>query len=156
MNLKELRKSKQLTQKKASEYVNIPLRTYKDYENKDRKIGTIKYNYIISKLDKYGYIDEEQGIQTLNEIKRICSNVLNKFNVEYCYLFGSYAKDKANEKSDIDLLISTSTTGIDFYGLVEELRVNLRKKVEVLTVEQLKSNQNLVNEILKDGIKIYG
>jgi predicted nucleotidyltransferase len=156
MNLKELRKSKKLTQKKASEYVNIPLRTYKNYENEDRKIGTIKYDYIINKLNKYGYIDEEHGIQTLNEIKRISRSILNKFNVEYCYLFGSYAKDKANEKSDIDLLISTSTTGIEFYGLVEELRVSLKKKVEILTVEQLRSNQNLVNEILKDGIKIYG
>ena len=155
VNLKELRKSKQLTQKKASEFVNIPLRTYKDYENENRKVGTIKYEYIIRKLNNYGYIDEEHGIQTISEIKKICYSVLIKFDVEYCYLFGSYAKDKANEKSDIDLLVSTSITGIDFYGLVEELRVNLKKKVEILTVEQLKSNQKLVNEILKDGIKIF-
>ena len=43
-----------------------------------------------------------------------------------------------------------------FYDLVEALRESLRKQVDVLNYEQLKDNPNLVNEILKDGIKIYG
>ena len=43
-----------------------------------------------------------------------------------------------------------------FYDLVEAVREGLRKQVDVLNYEQLKDNPNLVNEILKDGIKIYG
>ena len=43
-----------------------------------------------------------------------------------------------------------------FYGLVEELRENLKKKVDVLDQKQIKDNFELTNEILKDGIKIYG
>ena len=156
MNLKELRKSKNITQTQASQFVDIPLRTYKNYENDLRKVNTIKYNYITEKLDSYGYIDEEHGILTVEEIRKACANVFNKEDVEYCYLFGSYAKAKANEKSDIDLLVSTSFTGLNFYGLVEKLRVNLKKKVEVLTVAQLNTNQELIGEILKNGIKIYG
>jgi len=156
MNLKELRISKNITQIQASKFVDIPLRTYKNYENDERKIDSIKYNYIMEKLNRYGYIDEEHGILTVEEIQKTCTNVFSNYDVEYCYLFGSYAKAKANEKSDIDLLISTPLTGLDFYGIVEKLRVNLKKKVELLTVAQLSSNQELVNEILKDGIKIYG
>ena len=39
MTLKELRNSKQLTQKQVSEMVGISLRSYKQYENKnDKKI----------------------------------------------------------------------------------------------------------------------
>ena len=59
-------------------------------------------------------------------------------------------------ESDVDLLISANVRGLKFYGLVEEIRVALRKKVDVLDINQLKDNVELTEEILKDGIKIYG
>ena len=76
--------------------------------------------------------------------------------VKYCILFGSYAKGKETPTSDVDLLISANIKGLKFYGLVEELRVALHKKVDVLDMNQLKNNLELTEEILKDGIKIYG
>lgn len=79
-----------------------------------------------------------------------------KTYVKFCYLFGSYAKGKETPVSDVDLLISTDVKGLKFYGMVEELRTNLRKRVEVLDMNQLKENPELTEEILKDGIKIYG
>ena len=78
------------------------------------------------------------------------------YPVEFCYLFGSYAKGKATEKSDVDLLVHTSLFGIDFFGLVESLREKLKKRVDVLDQKQLENNLALTSEILKDGIKIYG
>ncbi|MFU8787300.1 MAG: nucleotidyltransferase family protein, partial [Candidatus Izemoplasmataceae bacterium] len=77
-------------------------------------------------------------------------------DVEYCYLFGSYAKGSEKESSDIDLLLSTSVTGMAFYGLIESLRTHLKKKVDVITAASLKDNPTLINAILKDGVKIYG
>ena len=44
MTLKELRKSKKLTQAKCAEHLGIPLRTYRNYENDGDKAGSIKYN----------------------------------------------------------------------------------------------------------------
>ena len=76
--------------------------------------------------------------------------------MKYAYLFGSYAKGRATGKSDVDILVSASVTGIEFFGLVEELRTELHKKVDVLDKNQLKGNLELTEEILKDGIKIYG
>ena len=58
MSIKELRKSLDLTQKEVSELVHIPLRTYINYENDESKKGTIKYNYIMEKLEEYGFIVE--------------------------------------------------------------------------------------------------
>ncbi len=156
MSIKELRKSLDLTQKEVSKLINIPLRTYINYENDDSKKDTIKYNYILEKLEEYAYIDEEHGLLTIEKIKTITSSVLSKYDAEYCYLFGSYAKETAIEISDVDLLLSSSVTGMKFYGLVEELRGELKKKVEVITVSSLEGNTELLNEILKDGIKIYG
>lgn len=156
MSLKELRTSKKLTQKQASNYLNIPYRTYVRYENDENKNDSIKYKYMLEKLNQYGFIDEEHGILQIDTIKEVCINIFKNYNVNYCYLFGSYAKGTPTEKSDVDLLVCTDTTGMKFYGLVEELRESLKKKVDVLNQEQIKNNDVLVNEILKDGVKIYG
>ena len=156
MKLKEMRVNKGLTQIQASQLVGIPLRTYKNYENIEEKEVTIKYNYIMEKLDKFGYIDEENGILSVEKIIEECRKVFVEFEIEYGYLFGSYAKGEALENSDVDLLISSKVTGLDFFGLVEKIRMNLHKKVDLILVSQLTNNLNLLNEILKDGIKIYG
>lgn len=156
MTLKELRKEKKLTQLKCAKYLDIPLRTYQNYETDETKSISMKYEFMMQKLEKYGFVDETHGILTVSQIKEVCASIFTDFDIEYCYLFGSYAKGKAAENSDVDLLISTSISGIKFYDLVESLREGLQKKVDVLNREQLKDNMDLVNEILKDGIKIYG
>jgi len=116
----------------------------------------MKYAYIVQKLGEYGFIDETHGILSVEQITDACAEVFRNIDIEYCYLFGSYAKDKATELSDVDLLISTSVTGMRFFDLTEALREKLQKKVDVLNREQLNNNPELVNEILKDGVKIYG
>ena len=140
MTLKELRLSKELTQSQVAKLVGISLRSYKEYENDVTKIN---------------YIDEEHGILKIDNIKKIVSDVLSNFDVDYCFLFGSYAKNNANELSDVDLLVSTKITGMAFFGLAERLRESLHKKVDLLNIEQLTNNQVLLDEILRNGIKIY-
>ena len=89
-------------------------------------------------------------------IKEACDQIFPAFSVEYSYLFGSYAKGTANEKSDVDLLVSVKIGGLRFYELVEMLREKLKKKVDLLDISQLNNNPDLVQEILRDGVKIYG
>lgn len=156
MTLKELRISKNLTQKQVADMVGISLRSYKQYENEDGKKDTIKYKYIFGQLNRFGYIDENTGILDLETIKKIVSEVFELYPVEYCYLFGSYSTNEAKEDSDVDLLVSTQVTGMDFFGLAEILRERLHKKVDLLNTEQLTNNVNLLDEVLKKGIKIYG
>jgi hypothetical protein len=156
MNLKELRLEKKLTQKEVAELVGISLRSYKYYENDIDKVGTLKYNYIIDKLKEINPIDESHGVLELEDIRRICSDIFDKYDVEFCYLFGSYAKSKATPVSDVDMLVSANVNGLAFFGMVEELRTKLHKNVDVLDINQLNNNIELAKEILKEGIKIYG
>ncbi len=156
MTLKELRKQKNLTQVECAKYLEIPIRTYQNYETDITKQSTMKYMFMMRKLAEYGFVDETHGILTIQQIKEKCAEVFSSFNVEYCYLFGSYAKSNATESSDVDLLISTAVSGMRFFDLIEAIREKLHKKVDVLNKEQLKDNPELINEILKDGIKIYG
>ena len=155
-DLKSIRLDKKLTQQQAAGIVGISLRSYKSYENDLDKMGNLKYNYIYEKLSRINPIDEEHGIVDLEYISRKCAEIFDKYKINFCYLFGSYAKGKAKDDSDVDLLISTEIKGLKFFGLVEELRNSLQKKVDVIEVAGLKDNVELLEEILKDGIKIYG
>lgn len=154
--LREIRASKRITQKEASDYLGVSLRSYKMYENEENKKETVKYRYMVEQLEKYIELDEEHGMLTVEEIKNACHEVFNEYSVRYCILFGSYAKGKATEKSDVDLLVATDVKGLKFFGMAEKLRQALRKNVDLLDLNQLNNNQALLDEVLKDGIRIYG
>ncbi len=155
-SIKKLRIEKKLTQQQVADIVGISIRSYKTYENDNSKINTIKYKYIYDTLKNINPIDEEHGILTIEDIKDKCESIFEKYPVKYCVLFGSYAKGIAKEGSDVDLLISTEIKGLKYYDMVEKIRESLHKRVDILDVTQLKDNLELTNEILKDGIRIYG
>lgn len=154
--LKTLRLEKHLTQEQAADILGISRRSLVRYEQNEAVLPERKMRYFCELLNEYGLIDEEHGVLSLAQIKQICADVFAGYDVEYCYLFGSYAKEKAKEKSDVDLLISTAEKGLRFYELAELLREKLKKKVDLLDLMQLTNNPTLLREILKDGIKIYG
>lgn len=154
--LKELRLKNKVSQKFCAEILGVSLRSYKDYENDESKENSIKYNYLFETLSKYFELSENKGILTKENIINICQPIFEKFKVDYCYLFGSYSKGTANETSDVDLLISSSCGGLKFFELAEQLRENLNKKIDLLDVKQLNNNKELLDEILKSGVKIYG
>ena len=154
--LKKLRTSKGLTQQTAAARIGVSLRSYISYENDETKTGTTKYRFLLGELERIDPIDEEHGILPKDEVVKICKNIFPEYDVDYCYLFGSYAKGTASDTSDVDLLISTGVTGLKYYELVERLREGLRKKVDLLDLKQLLNNEDLLNEVLKEGLRIYG
>lgn len=153
--LKEIRIKANLTQEDAAKLLKISRGTYIKYEQ-IYDLSDSKLDYYIFKLKEYTLVDETHGILSIDEIKKIVCEIMSKYSINSCYLFGSYAKGKANPSSDVDLMIDSEITGLDFYGLVEELRNGLRKKVDLLTLKSLSNNATMLSEILKDGIKIYG
>ena len=110
--LKDLRIEKKMTQQEVADLVGISLRSYKSYENDEDKRESIKYRYIMEQLTKINFIDEEHGLLTVDDIRRKCSKVLEQYDVNFCYLFGSYAKGKETPASDVDLLISANIKGL--------------------------------------------
>ena len=154
--LRELRKSKHLTQQEVAFRIGVSLRSYISYENDEKKEGSPKYRFLLQELEKINPIDEEHGVLERDDLIKICSEILSEYDVDYCYLFGSYAKGKASGSSDVDLLISAKVTGLKYYELVERLREALHKKVDVLDTKQLLKNEELLNEVLKEGVRIYG
>lgn len=159
MNLYETRKQYGLGQAEAARVVGIPLRTYRRYEKDDSYGDSLKRAALISRLNEECEITEEKGILAIDWIRgQLCSLFANEYNgkVRFCYLFGSYARGNPSPKSDVDVYVSSSLEGIAFLGLMERIRERLRKKVDVIRDSELDGNWELVYEILRDGIRIYG
>ena len=159
MSLFDTRKQYGLSQEEAAAGLKVPLRTYVRYEKEDNYGDVYKRRAMIESLDALYQITENKGLLTVEQIKTLVKDVFdNKYSgqIEFCYLFGSYAKGYAKEDSDVDLLISTSLAGIRFVGLSEAIREKLHKKIDIIRLSNIGENMLLINEIMKDGIKIYG
>ena len=154
MNLIELRKQNGLTQKEAAQLIGIPYRTYLRYEENPSYFESYKYKLFYLSLEDKLRVDEEHGILSLDRIKTVLLPILKNKGINYCYLFGSYAKGTARENSDIDLLIDTDLTGLSFFSLIEEIRSALHKKIDLLRLKDLESNNPIPLEILKEGIRL--
>jgi len=156
MEIKKVRELKKLTQKEAAEITGLSLRTFQNYEYGKSKRDLFKYNNIIRILTEYERISEDKGILKKEEIRDIVSEICNKHDIKYVYLFGSYARGEAKENSDIDFLIDGNIKGLQFVGLYDELCQKLHKKVDLLRIDDIKDNIDFISEILKTGEKIYG
>ena len=152
---KEVRMGLGISQDEAAKILNISRRTYQNYE-KLESCDKLRYKSALMLFKELTKIDEEHGLLTISKIKETVNRVFENYDVKSCYLFGSYAKGKAIEESDVDLLIDSEITGLAFFGLVEDLRENLHKLVDLILLDHLDNNPKLLIEVLKDGIKIYG
>ena len=159
MKLKEIRTKYKLSQLEAANLVGVPVRTFRRYENDDGYGSKLKRQMFINVINDHCEITETKGLLTIEQIKDSLKEMFkNKYEgkIEFCYLFGSYAKGYAKEDSDVDLCVSTSLTGLDFVGLSEDIRNVLHKKIDLIRFSNLKDNLELINEIMKDGVKLYG
>lgn len=151
--LSSYRNSLNISQNVAAKTLGVSLRTYQRYEASAKLSGNKLDSIKVVLNNKFG-ITEEKGILTISWIRSRLMPVLEKHNIEMCILFGSYAKGKATEKSDVDLLVKTDVEGLAFFTLVDELYNALSKKVDLITTKQLTTSQELLEAILKDGVKI--
>lgn len=98
-------------------------------------------------------------MKTLEEIKAeletLKPTLKKRFKVETIDIFGSYARKQANEKSDIDLLVTYSTTDYDYFTILR-LRNYLRRKLhmKVNIVSEGFLNKHIREEVLKEAIPI--
>lgn len=83
-------------------------------------------------------------IYTIQEIQQIVTPIAQKHGVERVYLFGSYARGDATEKSDIDLRIDSGKIKSLFGmgGLYADLEEALSKPMDIVTTEALANGTN--------------
>ena len=84
-------------------------------------------------------------------------DILKSFSVKRAILFGSYAKNKATSKSDIDLVIDSEgkLLNIYFYGLLEDIVQRLQKNVDLFEISEIQKGSRIYNDIQNEGVIIY-
>lgn len=154
--LRQKRKELGLTQIQAANACGVSRRTYQTYEEKP--IMNATFEDIRKKLDELGVLDGSNYICNINFIKHVCKEVFSTMypEVKAAYLFGSYARGEATGKSDIDILVVIPPIGMKYYGIAVDLEERLHKKIDLHTHRQLLESEPFLEQVLKDGIKIYG
>ena len=101
-------------------------------------------------------MDQKTAIEIVN--KYIDYLKKNKFNVQKAYLFGSYASDKYNEDSDIDLAIVMKKLSNSFTTQVELMKISRKfdTRIEPHPFEESDFNVThpFANEVLNTGIQL--
>lgn len=94
-------------------------------------------------------------IYTLEEIKAIITPIAQRYNMKEVYLFGSYARGEATEKSDIDLVMdfSDTITLFTYAEIIEELEKLFGKKVDI--VSHNSASPRLLYQIIDEEILMY-
>lgn len=115
---------------------------YAKYSNSSTKLLLFHFTYF--------YIME------FAEIKEAIMPVLKKHKVTKAGIFGSYAKNMATDKSDIDILVELTypMSLLDFIGIKLELENILKKSVDLVEYKAIKPI--IRDNILKSEIRIYG
>lgn len=92
---------------------------------------------------------------TIDTIKQKLYPIFKQYGIINAYLFGSYARGEATEKSDVDLRVDIGDlSGLmysEFYLDVEEA---LNCKTDILTTRQLP--QKFLDHIQREEIQLYG
>ena len=72
--------------------------------------------------------------------------ICKRNDIEFCALFGSFARGEADETSDIDLLVRFSKPiGWAFYGIADELEKVLGRKVDLAT-------ENMIGKRIRESV----
>ena len=94
-------------------------------------------------------------IYTIDDIKAVLHPVFVKHSVKKAILFGSYVKGMANQNSDVDLLLDSGLRGLQFVGLIDDVRSALDKEVDVFDETHIIPDSRISSEISKNGVVIY-
>lgn len=98
-----------------------------------------------------------EKIYTIEEIKKILEELLRDKPVYQVILFGSYAKQEATHKSDIDLIIDTNSKlkGFALLKLICQIEEKFQKEVDGFEKYEIIENSLIDKEIKETAIVVY-
>ena len=94
-------------------------------------------------------------IELNEEIKKKIISILIKHGIKKILVFGSYARNEATPKSDLDLIVEfpEGTSLLDHVGIEIELSEALNMKIDLLSRNGI--SPYIKNQVLKEAIVIY-
>jgi len=100
----------------------------------------------MNKMAKYQILNSKKILEKIEKEK----SKLKEKGVKKIGLFGSYAKDNPDKKSDIDILVEFDKISADnFFGLLFFLERLLKKKIDLIELKSLRKELNYVKKEAK-------
>lgn len=99
-----------------------------------------------------------------NEIKKLSETIVNSLSPERIYLFGSFAKGTANDKSDYDFYVLLDDKAKDLHAkTVKAYEATMNSKSRPLDIvvsrigkfESRKNDLTFENEVARTGVLLY-
>jgi predicted nucleotidyltransferase len=95
--------------------------------------------------------------EAIEKIIRYKSLLMQYFQLERVYLFGSYANDTNHENSDIDVAVVVRNISGDYFSvnpLLWKLRRQVDDRIEPILFELDDDKSGFLEEIKRNGIEI--
>lgn len=92
---------------------------------------------------------------TIDRLRNELTPVFRKNKVRKVTLFGSYAKGRATEHSDVDLLVDSGLRGLAFFGLLDDVCETLKCDVDLIDTSDVVPGSPVDNEIVQTGVVLY-
>lgn len=98
-----------------------------------------------------------EKVYTIEEIQKMLAELLKDKPVYKVILFGSYAKQQANKKSDVDLVIDTNSElkGFALLKLICQIEEKLQKNIDGFEKYEIEEDSLIDEEIKKTGVVVY-
>ena len=98
-------------------------------------------------------------VYNVDQIKEKVAPICRQWQIGKLLLFGSYAKEEATDKSDIDFIVydtNNSLSGAKFYALVGDLRDTFMPiQVEVIEDVEKECIPWIDDLIVSEGVTVY-
>ena len=107
------------------------------------KLYSIKEEYL---LDLKNLIEKIRLEKSLGIDYKLINLIKNSINIEKIYLFGSYAKNKQNKNSDLDLIIVSQNNKEEIYKIIEEISKKTGFSIQIILFNREKFNKILKNK----------
>jgi predicted nucleotidyltransferase len=99
-------------------------------------------------------MDQKEAIEKVREYRRLIEKY---FDIDRVYLYGSFARLKSHEDSDIDVAIIVDQITGDYFSttpLLWKLRREVDDRIEPILIDKNNDQAGFIDEILKYGIEI--
>lgn len=99
-------------------------------------------------------MDKVEVIKKLVDYKLL---LINYFELEKMFLFGSFANGTNREDSDIDVAVIVKNLNSDYFKdtpLLWKLRRQIDDRIEPILFEKGRDDSGFLSEIIKNGIEI--
>lgn len=92
---------------------------------------------------------------TIDEIKEKTIPIAITYGIQSLSLFGSYARNEANDSSDVDICIEKGALRslLQYFSFVHDLEKSLNCHVDVVTTEI--EDRDFLQQILRERIVLY-